>query len=287
VERALTRRALRARRPNSELCSSQPRERERRSEPDLKQVDSLIVRRPHKRPRAAALLPPFRQTRIASSFKNLEEPSVEVPMLYSQSPPLTAEETSFDELARDPGVRSDPRMGRRRMKPSIDAPYSYRFGEGQPASGRPSIGRRMFRTLFRFSIAVLIGVGATLGWQSYGDEAKEMLVAQVPTLGLLLSVSTTKSPAGAATSTDTTRQLAPLASTLDAVRRSVEQLAARQEQMAQNIAALRAVEEDVRQKMSSAPSAPAQQAASIPQPKPPQAKIESRLPPPAGPLPSR
>jgi hypothetical protein len=52
----------------------------------------------------------------------------------------------------------------------------------------------MFRTLFRFSIAVLIGVGATLGWQSYGDEAKEMLVAQVPTLGLLLPVSTTKSP---------------------------------------------------------------------------------------------
>jgi hypothetical protein len=204
-------------------------------------------------------------------------------MLYSQSPPLTAEETSFDGLARDPDVRSDQRMGRRRTKPSIDAPYSYRFGEGQLPGGRPSIGRRMFRTLTRFSIAVLIGVGATLGWQSYGDEAKEMLVAQVPTLGLLLSVSTTKSPV-AATSTDTTRQLAPLASTLDAVRRSVEQLAARQEQMARNIAALRAVEEDARQKISSAPSAPApaQQAASIPQPKPPQPKIDSRLPPSAG-----
>jgi hypothetical protein len=215
-------------------------------------------------------------------------------MLYSQSPPLTAEETSFDELARDPGVRSDQRMGRRRMKPSSDAPYSYRFGEGQPASGRPSIGRRMFRTLFRFSVAVLIGVGATLGWQSYGDEAKEMLVAQAPALGWVLSVSTTKSPVVAATSADPTRQLAPLASTLDAVRRSVEQLAAKQEQMAQNIAALRAAEENARQKMSSAPSAPpapapapAQQAASIPQPKPPQAKIESRLPPPAGPQFSR
>ena len=178
-------------------------------------------------------------------------------MLYSHSPPLTAEETSFDGLARDPDVRSDQRIGRRRTKPSIDAPHHYRFGEGPLASGRPSIGRRIFRTLTRFSIAVLIGVGATLGWQSYGDEAKEMLVAQVPTLGLLLSVSTTKSPV-AATSTDTTRQLAPLASTLDAVRRSVEQLAARQEQMAQNIAALRAVEGDVRQKMSSTPPAPPQ-----------------------------
>jgi hypothetical protein len=206
-------------------------------------------------------------------------------MLYSQSPPLTAEDTSFGELARDPDVRSDQRIGRRRMKPSIDAPYPYRFGEGQPASRRPSIGRRMFRTLTRFSIAVLIGVGATLGWQSYGDAAKEMLVAQAPALGLLFS--TTKSPVGAATSTDTTRQLAPLASTLDAVRRSVEQLAAKQEQMAQNIAALRAAEENVRPKMSSTPPAPAEQAASIPQPKPPQAKIESRLPSPAGPQPSR
>ena len=210
-------------------------------------------------------------------------------MLYSQSPPLTAEETSFGGLAHDPDVRSDQRIGRRRMKPSIDSPYPYRFGEGQPASHRPSIGRRIFRTLTRFSIAVLIGVGATLGWQSYGDEAKEMLVAQAPALGWVLSVSTTRSPVVAATSTDPTRQLAPLSSTLDAVRRSVEQLAARQEQMAQNIAALRAIEEDARQKMSSAPSAPApaQQAASIPQPKPPQAKIDSRLPPPAGPQLSR
>ena len=204
-------------------------------------------------------------------------------MLYSQSPPLTAEEPSFGGLARDPDARSDQHIGRRRMKPSIDPPHHYRFGEGPLASGRPSIGRRIFRTLTRFSIAVLIGVGATLGWQSYGDEAKEMLVAQVPTLGLLLSVSTTKSPV-AATSTDTMRQLAPLASTLDAVRRSVEQLAARQEQMARNTAALRAVEEDARQKISSAPAAPApaQQAASMPQPKPPQAKIDSRLPPPPG-----
>ena len=218
-------------------------------------------------------------------------------MLYSQSPPLTAEEPSSGGLARDPDVRSDQRIGRRRMKPSID-PHHYRFGEGPVASGRPSIGRRIFRTLTRFSITVLIGVGATLGWQSYGDAAKEMLVARAPALGWVLSVSTTKSPVVAATSTDPMQQLAPLASNLDVVRRSVEQLAAKQEQMAQNIAALRAVEEDVRQKMSSTPPAPApvQQAASIPQPKPPQPKAQSsavqsssvpRPPPPAGPQLSR
>src|SRR4051794_4955257 len=220
-------------------------------------------------------------------------------MLYSQSPPLTAEETSLDELARDLGVRSDQRTGRQRMKPSTNSPYPYRFGERQPASGRPSLGRRMLRTLVRFSIAVLIGVGATLGWQSYGDAVKDMLAAEAPILGWVLSsVPTTKPSAVAVTSIDPTRQLAPLASTLDVVRRSVEQLAAKQEQMAQNIAALRAVEEDIRQKMSSAPPAPAptQQAASIPQPKPPQPKTQSsavqsssvpRPPPPAGPQFSR
>jgi len=56
--------------------------------------------------------------------------------------------------------------------PIIDPPHAYRFGEGQLASARSSIGRRMFRALARFSIAVLIGVGGTLGWQSYGDAAK-------------------------------------------------------------------------------------------------------------------
>jgi hypothetical protein len=208
-------------------------------------------------------------------------------MLYSQSPPLTAEETLFGGHSPDLDVRSDQRMGRRRVKPSVDSPYLYRFGEGQPASGRPSIGKRMLRSLVRFSIAVLIGVGATLGWQSYGDEAREMLVAQAPALGLLLPPSTTKSPVVATTSADT-RQLAPLASTLDAVRRSVEQLAAKQEQMAQSIAALRAAERTSSTPPAPAPAPPpAQQAASIPQPKPPQAKIDSRLPSPAAPQFSR
>jgi len=211
-------------------------------------------------------------------------------MLYSQSPPLTADEMAFDGLARDLGVRSEQRMPRRRPKPAAESPYSYRFGEGQPVpQSRPSIGRRMFRTLVRFSIAVLIGVGATLGWQSYGEEIREILIAQAPAVGLLLPVPSTRPPVSAAAYGDPARQLAPMASTLDAVRRNVEQLAAKQEQMAQNIVALRAVEDEVRQKLLPAASAtppalapaPPQQALA-PQPKPPQAKIDSRLSPPPG-----
>jgi hypothetical protein len=201
-------------------------------------------------------------------------------MLDSQSPPLvdmerpTAERPASGRSARDSDARSNPRIDRRPTKLSIDSP-SYRFGEGPLASGRPSIGRRIFRALARFSITVLIGVGVTLGWQSYGDVVKEMLVARAPTLAWVLSVLPTKSPVVAATSTDPMQQLAPLASNLDVVRRNVEQLAARQEQMAQSIAAMQAVEEDIRQKMSSAPLPPAQQAASISQPKPPQPRAQS------------
>jgi hypothetical protein len=151
----------------------------------------------------------------------------------------------------------------------------------------------MVRSLTRFSITVLIGVGATLGWQHYGDAAKEIVVARAPTLAWLLSISTAKSPVVAATSPGPVQQLEPLASNLDVVRHSVEQLAYKQEQIAQNIAALQAVEEDIRLKMSFTPPVPAQQAASIPQPKPPQPRAQSsamqsssvpRLSPPAGTL---
>src|SRR5712664_2473963 len=203
-------------------------------------------------------------------------------MHYSQSPPLlekewlTAEETSSGGPARDLHARSDQRVGTRPMKPSIRSPRPSGLNDDQVASDRPSIGRRIFRTLTRFFIAVLIGVGATLAWQSHGDAAREMVVARVPTLAWLLSVSATKTPVVAATAPDPVQQLEPLASNLDVVRRSVEQLAAKQEQMAQNIAALQAVEEDIRQKMSSPPPSPSQQAVSIPPPhKPPQPRAQS------------
>ncbi len=216
-------------------------------------------------------------------------------MHYSQSPPLvekewqTAEESSSGGLARDLHARSDQGIGIRPMKSSIRSPRPSVLKDEHVASDRPSIGRRIFRTLTRFFIAVIIGIGATLTWQSHGDAARDMVVARAPSLGWLLSVSTTKSPVVAATAPDPMQQLEPLASNLDVVRRSVEQLAAKQEQMAQNIATLQAVEEDIRQKVSSPPPSPSpsQQAAPIPQYKPPQPRAQSssvpRPPPPAGP----
>jgi hypothetical protein len=194
-------------------------------------------------------------------------------MNYSQSPPLmTAEEMSSGRRARDLDDRSDRRM--RPNSPTIRPLHSSRLNDDQAARRRPSIGRRMFRALTRFFIAVLIGVGATLGWQSYGDAMKENLVVRLPTLAWLLSVSTAKPLIVAATPPDPTPRLETLASSLDDMRRSVEQIAAKQEQMAQNIVALQAVEEDIRQKMSSTPPSLSPQAASIAQPKPAQSRTQ-------------
>jgi len=141
----------------------------------------------------------------------------------------------------------------------------------------------MFRALTRFVIVVLIGVGATLGWQAYGDMAKEMLAARAPELAWVLTyLPATKPPAAVAAAPSPTLQLEPLASNLEFVRRSVEQLALKQEQMLRNIAALQALDEDIRQKVSAPPPSPSAAAAqaAMPPPKPAPPKLQ---PPPGAP----
>jgi hypothetical protein len=188
---------------------------------------------------------------------------------------------------RDLRARSDQR--KRPRTASIDSPYAFGRGGKQLANDRPSIGRRMLRSLSRFSIAVLIGVAATLVWQSYSDAAREMLVARAPMLAWLFSVAVAKSPVVAATSPTQGQQFESLAFNLDVVRRSVELLAAGQAQMAQKIATLQAVEEDIRQKMSYTSPPPPQPAVSTPPQKPPQGRAQSSSVahgPPVGSLPS-
>ena len=149
----------------------------------------------------------------------------------------------------------------------------------QLASDRPSIGRRIFRTLARFFLAVLIGVGATLASQSYREEAREAITTWVPSLGRLLPVSATMTLASAETSPEFGQQLKPIAFDLALIRRSVEQLAAnlkefaaKQEEIAHDAATLQAVERDLRQNISSVPPPGAVQ---IPRPKPGQHSAQS------------
>jgi hypothetical protein len=214
-------------------------------------------------------------------------------MVFAQSPQRVEKDWSAtDEISSRSGPRNldarfDDRIGLSTRRASVRSPHSL----GQPRQASPtSLGSRILRRLTRFSIAVLIGVGATLGWQFYGDRATEMFVARAPTLARLFSIVATKPPVVAAAPPASAQQLESLASNLDVVRRSVELLSAKQEQMAQNIATLQAVGEDIRQKMSYTP--PPQQAVSIQQhqqqqqQKPLQPRVQSspapRPQPPAG-----
>jgi hypothetical protein len=240
---------------------------------------------------------PSGKNRLPARLK-LKLELAEVLMNPSQNPPLndqfrerdiaplvpndwpTAEETWSDEHARDLDAVSDRRVGKRPLGPSIRSGRSSDF-----ARNRPSIGRRMLRTLARFFITVLIGVGATLAWQSYGDEAKETVTTWAPSLGWLLSAPTTKSPAAAETPRELVQQLEPIARDLAAVRGSVEQLvakqeelAAKQEQMGQNIATLQAVEQGIRQKTISPPPPPSRAVPGQPS-KPPQPPTAQSAPP--------
>jgi len=70
------------------------------------------------------------------------------------------------------------------VKPSIHSPGSSSLKDDQVASDRPSVGKRIFRTLPDF-FCVFIGVGGTLAWQSHGDSAREMVIARASTLAWL------------------------------------------------------------------------------------------------------
>ena len=119
--------------------------------------------------------------------------------------------------------------------------------------------RRASRTFARYCVVFLIGILATLAFQSYGDKAMEMIRTEVPSLAWLLPVSAAKPEA--ASSPQLAQQLEGLTQQLGlglaAVRRNleqltgkVEQLAARQDQMTKSIETLQAVEQEISQKLS-------------------------------------
>jgi hypothetical protein len=188
--------------------------------------------------------------------------------MHIESPPLNDEHTDRDVEADLDADRVHWRSGTTRRASG--------FKSDQFRSDKPSTSRRLTRSLARFVFAVLIGVGGTLAWQ-HGDEAAEFVRTWVPSLGWLLPVSTTKAPAPAVTSTELQQQLKPMAIDLALVRRSTEQLASnqdqlarKQEQMTQAIATLQAAEQDISQKiLALAPPAPKAVHVSPKPPRPP------------------
>ena len=178
-------------------------------------------------------------------------------MQYAQTPPVKARYHERDVELPDP---TDERTSSRRVR-RLTPGATHR--SGLFASDGPSTARRITRAFARYFFAVLVGVAAALGWQYYGDDAMEMVRARDPWLGWMLPVSTTKPPAPV-TSAEVQQQLKPMAVDIALLRRGVEQFAAaldqlarKQEQLAQNIATMQAAEQQLILKVSSpAPSKP-------------------------------
>lgn len=177
--------------------------------------------------------------------------------MYTESPPLNG---AYPEHDNDAPERNTSNRAHR-LRPVASRPSSG-FRNTPVASGRRSATRRIIRTPVRFLTAIVIGVGATLVWQSYGGE---IVRAWIPSLGWLVPASP---------SAELQAQVKPLALDLAIMRRGVEQLASvqdqlarKQDQLTQAFATLQAAVRDINDNiLTLAPLAP--KGSHVPPPKP-------------------
>jgi hypothetical protein len=156
---------------------------------------------------------------------------------------------------------------------SVDKPITDSAARAKPAS----------RGFARYTLAICIGVAATLAWQSYGEAAKQMFAAKAPELGWspetkrmianwVDQLGWTKPPAGAeistaqpsvpeATQTATAsfdpQQAQQIAVDVAALRQSVEQVTASQTKIAAEINNLQVTVTDIFLKFPTPPQPPA------------------------------
>jgi hypothetical protein len=111
---------------------------------------------------------------------------------------------------------------------------------------QPPLHKRIPLALARFPVTFCIGIAVTLAWQSYGDAAREMIVNSYPQLGWLAPQAepvaqsapktiTLVAPAAHAAPSLDQQPLSAISLHLDAVRQSVDRIAAGQEQMTRNV----------------------------------------------------
>src|SRR5690242_2468707 len=167
---------------------------------------------------------------------------------------------------------------------------SFEFPTDKPITDRPTRRRRFAR----FLLAICIGVAGTLAWQSYGDATKQIIATRAPELGwspeskqMIASsiqwLGWTKPPAGPEkTDAETVASKAPIAPSLDAaqvqqmvqnlaaVRETVQELAAGQNQMAREIDKLESAVVEILMKMPERspqpPATPARKPTPVPAP---------------------
>jgi hypothetical protein len=206
-----------------------------------------------------------------------------VPFVTKDWPPEAVRDLDAEPPAR--------RRGGPSIRPARSAAANDEPAVSAPSARRPSFGRRVVRRLFRFVIAVMIGVGVTLGLQMHGNEVRDSARIWAPVVASMLdgvlpvlasaststntSTSSSSTVATPATFADLVQQVGPLQQDLAGMRRSMDELAARQDQMVQAIAALQAAGQDVRPKPAPPPAPPP--AAAPHRPTPPKAQSSSSV----------
>jgi hypothetical protein len=132
----------------------------------------------------------------------------------------------------------------------VRSQYGRDWGAELPVDRRRSSGGGFMRFLF----AICIGIAGTLGWQTYGDQVREMLATAYPQLSWLrVAAAQTVVTTGAAARS--TEQMEALAIRLADMRQRVDQLsqqvAAGQDQMSRDLTAkLAVVERDILDKIA-------------------------------------
>ncbi len=170
--------------------------------------------------------------------------------MYPSSSPLVPDEQyqERDFAPRDLDAERDFNDRHRRRPPR------------QNPVKRPSIANRIVRSVSRFFVAILIGVGLTLAGQAYSEQLNEIIAGWAPSLALLLPAPRANKSVEAAISSEVAQQIKLIAVDLAMVRRNIgqvaanqDQFAAKQEQISQNIAMLQQVEENLKQQVLAAP----------------------------------
>jgi hypothetical protein len=113
----------------------------------------------------------------------------------------------------------------------------------RPPNGQPSRRKRASRALSLFLVAFCLGVAATLAWQSYGDTARQIIANSYPQVRWLAPQAkpvAQSAPnmivlAAPATPSFDQQQLTAMSLDLGAVRRSIDRIAAGQEQIREQI----------------------------------------------------
>ena len=167
--------------------------------------------------------------------------------------------------------------------------------------------RRGSRTFTRYLVAILIGVAATLAWQSYGDAAKRVVATSAPKLAwspeakqMIASwvqlLGWTESPAGSEKTAAPIAQPAPttpsdpetvqqMAQNLVAVRETVQEHAAGQKQVTREIDKLESAVMEILEKIPAPPPQPPGAPARKPISMPPTARAPGAPPASRAPIP--